>query len=667
MPAPSLPPQPLQARSGRPVTIDDLARFKLVGEPAVSPDGRTVAVAVTEVALDDDIYRAAIWAVPLTGGKPRRLTMGLKRDTNPRWSPDGAQLLFLSDRDSETTQLWLMPTDGGEATRLTNCDQAVSEPTWSPDGRRIAFVSKVAPEDVNPDSDVKVITDVRYKFDGEGFLGGKWRHIFVIDTNQEGAEPVQITGGDFDHRHPAWSPSGHEIAFAANRNPGWMMERTSDIWSVVPGSAPRQLTSGDGAFSQPAWSPDGTRVACIGVRPVLEQWQADEIWLLPASGGEPRSITRDFKPGVGDGAIADLGGFTPQPPVWSPDGASVLFVAGIEGKTHLFRAAVDDEDVSPVTAGIRRIPAFDLDPTVADGTRLVCAAADPVTPFELHLIQAGEPEQILTRFNAALLEELAVGLPETFWVESEGGVRVQGWLLRPVNPDPGGASPAILEIHGGPHGMYGSSLFHEFQVLAGKGYAVIYANPRGSTGYGETFARGLHAAWGENDLPDLLACVDQAIAMGGIDPNRLGVAGGSYGGFMTNWVISHSDRFKAAVTQRTISNLVSMYGTDDIALLSLDHEFGGPPWGPARDRYVELSPLTHVEKITAPLLILHAEEDHRCPMEQAEQLFLALKRLGREVVLVRFPDESHGLTRSGKPKHRIEHMQRLTDWFDEYL
>ncbi len=667
MPAPSSPPHSVQARSGRPVNIEDLARFKLVGEPAVSPDGQTVAFTVTEVDLDDDSYRSAIWTVPVAGGEPRRLTMGLRRDTNSRWSPDGSRLLFLADRDTETPQLWVIPIDGGEARRLTNRDQAVSEPVWAPDGRQIAFISKVAPEETNPDSDVKVITDVRYKFDGEGFLGGKWRHLFLIDVRDDGAEPVQITHGEFDHRNPVWSPSGHEIAFAANRNPGWMMERTSDIWTVVPGSSPRRLTPGDGSFSLPSWSPDGTVLACVGVRPVLDHWQAAEIWLVPASGGEPRSITSDFGPGVGDGTIADLGGFPQQPPVWAPDGQSVYVVAGVEGEAHVFQAGVTGGTVSPVTTGSRRIGAFDLVRQRTGGAKLVCAVADPVTPFELHLVQPGQSEQVLTRFNADLLSKLAVGLPEPFWVEGEGGLRVQGWLLRPTIPGKHGPAPAVLEIHGGPHGMYGSSIFHEFQVLAGKGYAVIYTNPRGSTGYGEAFARGLHAAWGENDLPDLLACADHAIGMGGIDPKRLGVAGGSYGGFMTNWVISHSDRFKAAVTQRTISNLVSMYGTDDIAILSLDHEFGGPPWGPAHDHYVALSPLTHVAKITAPLLILHAEEDHRCPVEQAEQLFLALKRLGREVVFVRFPGESHGLTRSGKPKHRIEHMQRLTDWFDEHL
>ncbi|MDQ3513391.1 MAG: S9 family peptidase [Chloroflexota bacterium] len=674
---PSRPPVEATGRPGRPVTVEDLLRFRLVGEPVMAPDGATVAVAVTEIDGEADAYRSAIWLVPTTGeGRPRRLTAGTKRDAAPRWSPDGSRLIFTSDRDTEKAQLWLIAVDGGEARRLTNLDTAAGDAAWAPDGRRVAFVAKVKPEDPNPDSDVKVITDLRYKYDGEGFLGGAWRHLFTLDVDDPDAEPVQITTGDFDHLHPAWSPSGREIAFTANRDPDWMLSRVTDVWSVVPaaGAEPRRLTPGDGALGLPTWSPDGTTVACVGSRPLEEMWQRSHVWLVPAGGGEPSCLTESFGPGVGDGAIDDLGGFSARPPAWTPDGEALMFVAANAGETHVYRIGRDGGQVQPVTAGARRVAAFSLDPTGADGSRVACAVADPVTPFEVHLVEAGSPERALTTFNAAVVAEMALGMPEPFRVPSADGTEVHGWLLRPTGPAerPGGAAveplvPAILEIHGGPHGMYGSSLFLEFQVLASHGYAVIYANPRGSVGYGEPFARGLHAAWGVNDLPDLLACVDHALVTAPIDPARLGVAGGSYGGFMTNWVISHDERFRAAVTQRTISNLTSMYGTDDIAVRSLDIEFGGPPWGPNADRYVALSPLTHVGRITAPLLILHAEEDHRCPMEQAEQLFIALKRLGREVELVRFPGESHGLTRSGTPKHRQEHMRRLVAWFDRYL
>ena len=278
---------------------------------------------------------------------------------------------------------------------------------------------------------------------------------------------------------------------------------------------------------------------------------------------------------------------------------------------------------------------------------------------------------MLSHLNDRLLAEWALSLPEMFWVE-RGGARVQAWLMRPNRFTSSGANvrlPAVLEIHGGPHGMYGFGYFHEFQVLASRGYAVIFANPQGSTGYEQAHTEALRGKWGEVDFPQQMAVVDAAIARGGIEPNRLGVAGGSYGGFMTNWVIGHTDRFRAAVTQRTISNMYSMYGTDDIAVISLAHEIGGAPWDSPElmARYMALSPISYVRNMTTPLLILHAEQDYRCPMEQAEQLYLALKQLGRKVEFVRFPDESHGLTRGGKPKHRIEHMTRLVGWFDAHL
>jgi dipeptidyl aminopeptidase/acylaminoacyl peptidase len=647
---------------------DDLLRLTLIGEPALSPDGRSVAVAVSRLDADRDDYRSAIWLVPTEGGEPRQLTAGTHRDTAPRWSLHGDQLAFLSDRDTETPQLWLLPVSGGEARRVTGLENAVSDPVWAPDGRRIAFVSRLTPPDNNPGSDVRVINDARYKADGDGFLDGKWRHLWVVDVESDDVAPARITDGDFDHLSPAWSPTGREIAFVANREPNWQLHRARDLWSIAPGGGPpRRLTAGDGRFGLPAWSPDGRQIACVGDRKLGREAPNDELWLIPAAGGEPRSLTAAFDRSVGDAAIADIGQFPAQRPLWSADGATIAFLASDRGDTQLWEVAAAGGPVRALTSGERRIAAFDRS---ADPERLIIATSDPVTPFEIHRVEMDRSEKPLTRFNAAWVAETAAAWPEPVTVAAPDGQAVDGWILRPPDAAPGHDYPAILEIHGGPHAMYGTSFFHEFQLLAARGFVVIYANPRGSVGYGEAFAQALHAAWGENDTPDLLAMLDQAIAAGGIDPGRVGVTGGSYGGFMTNWLLGHSDRFKAGVTQRSLSNLYSLYGTDDIAVVSLDVEFGGPPWSEAnhgRDRYLALSPITYVERITAPLLIMHSELDYRCPIEQAEQLFIALKRLGREVVFVRFPDESHGLSRSGKPKHRLERLRRIVNWFDEHL
>jgi dipeptidyl aminopeptidase/acylaminoacyl peptidase len=672
---PSVAPVAARARGGRPVTPEDLARIRVVGEPAISPDGHYVAVSVSQADLEEDGYTAAIWLVPTAndGGEPRQLTAGSKRDTSPVWSPDGSRLLFVSDRDTKAGNLWIIPATSGEARRVTDLENGVSTPVWAPDGRHVAFISAVTPEDNNPGSDAKLIRDVRYKFDGKGFVGGKRDHLFTVDVDS-GATPEQVTDGPYDHRSLAWAPSGRELAFAANRNPGWETERTSDIWTVVPGAAPRRITDGAGQYGRPSFSPDGRWLAYTGTDDLELEAPDDDLWVVAASGGSPRRLTEGYDRSIANGAIGDTATFPAHPPAWTADGRSILIVVGRDGEAHVQRISVPETGpgrVTPVTAGWRQVGAFALDPTVAGGTRLAIAVHDPVTPPEIHLVEAGREERVLTRFNEELFRELALSLPEELAVE-HGGVRVQSWLMRSSGSGgttPGVKVPAVLEIHGGPHAMYGWSYFHEFQVLASRGYAVIFANPQGSTGYEQTFTEALRGAWGEVDHPQQMAAVDAAVAHGNLDPARLGVAGGSYGGFMTNWVIGHDDRFRAAVTQRTISNMYSMYGTDDIAVISMFHELGGAPWDTPElaRRYLELSPITYVKDMTTPLLILHAEEDYRCPMEQAEQLYLALKQLGREVEFVRFPDESHGLTRGGKPKHRIEHMTRLVGWFDQHL
>ncbi len=672
---PSMPPVEAHSHGGRAVTPEDLAKIRVVGEPAMSPDGRHVAVSVTSADLDDDGYTAAIWLVP-TGadaGEPRQLTAGSKRDTAPVWSPDGSRLLFVTNRDTKAGNLWVIPTTSGEARPVTDLENGAGSAAWAPDGRRVVFASPVSPEDNNPDSDAKLIRDIRYRFDGKGFLGGRHDHLFMIDVDS-GQAPEQITHGPYNHASPAWSPAGREIVFAANRNPAWELERTSDIWTVVPGAAPKRITDGAGQYGRPSFSPEGRWVAFTGTDDMELEAPDDDLWVVPAGGGQPRALTVGYDRSIANGAIGDTAAFAGHAPAWAPDGRSILIIVGRDGEAHVQRVTVPETGpglVSPVTGGRRQVGAFAIDLTVADGSRLAIAVHDPVTPPEIHLVEAGRDEVVLTRHNEALLRELALSLPDELAVE-HGGVRIQSWVMRPGGSGGTAAGvklPAVLEVHGGPHAMYGWGYFHEFQVLASRGYAVIFANPQGSTGYEQGYTEALRGAWGEVDHPQQMAVVDAAIAHANLDPRRLGVAGGSYGGFMTNWVIGHTDRFRAAVTQRTISNMYSMYGTDDIAVISMFHELGGAPWDSPEltRRYMELSPITYVKDITTPLLILHAEEDYRCPMEQAEQLYLALKQLGREVEFVRFPDESHGLTRGGKPKHRIEHMTRLVGWFDRHM
>jgi dipeptidyl aminopeptidase/acylaminoacyl peptidase len=341
----------------------------------------------------------------------------------------------------------------------------------------------------------------------------------------------------------------------------------------------------------------------------------------------------------------------------------VCAVYSDRGSVRLARLRVDDEQVTVLTGKGRRVGGV----AIASGGRFVYASNDAASPGELFACGAdGSDERQLTSINQEWVESVEIAVPEPFTVESDDGREVHGWLLKPVGFSEGTKHPLLLQIHGGPFGMYGETFMHEFQMLAAKGYVVVYTNPRGSTGYGDEWAHALHLSWGINDMPDQMAAVDWAIAQGFVDENRLGVLGGSYGGFMTNWMIGHTDRFKAACTMRTLSNLYSAYGTDDIMFRGTEDLFGAEPWDDS-SVYWKLSPISYIGRIETPLLIIHSEEDYRCPMGQAEELFTALKQRGKEVELVRFPDESHGLSRTGQPKHRIERLRFITEWFDRHL
>ncbi|MGN6483958.1 MAG: S9 family peptidase [Thermomicrobiales bacterium] len=670
--AQAIPADDAPHRSGRPFAIDDLYAYALPGEPVVSPDGTRAVTAVMTIDKEANAYRSALWLVPVDGaGRPRKLTAGKASDSSPRWSPDGTKIAFISTRDDKKPQLFVLPVDGGEAIQITTLENGAGNPAWAPDSRRIAFTSSVASQ-ANPpsdagatdadESDVKVITSARYKFDGRGFLEDKVSHIFTVDTESPDADPIQLTSGQFNHQSPAWSPAGHEIAFAANRDEGWDMSAACDIWTIpASGGEPRRLTTG-GEFHNPVWSPDGTHLAFTGSADVPPIVVNQQLWTCTATGEGLRSLSAGIDRSIGDSSMSSPGAGISTPPIaWTPDGSAVDALVGDRGSTVVVRFPLDGE-VTQLSPSGRHISAF----AHAGGNRLVVTAADPTTPFELRLLDldAGT-ETPLTTFNAEWLAKIGVAMPEEFWI-GVNDAAIQCWLLRPAgNTATSAPVPMVLYVHGGPHGQFSNALFHELQLYAAKGWALLFINPRGSVGYGEDFAQQVARHWGEADTPDFLGAIDHAISLGGIDPNRLGVTGGSYGGFITNWLLGHTDRFRAAATDRSICNMTSMAGTDDIALVSLVPELG-TPWENA-DRYWELSPLKYVANVTTPCLVVHSENDFRCPMEQGEQWFMALKQLGVPTKFVRFPGESHGLSRNGGPKHRVERLEHTLAWFDEYL
>ncbi|HXF82761.1 MAG TPA: S9 family peptidase, partial [bacterium] len=660
------------------MTIDDLLALTWVDDPQVSPDGRRVVWVQKTVDREADTYRSHLWMMDLDSGGMRQFTWGAHQDSLPRWSPDGRALAFLSDRGSagaapgakRPKQIYVIAADGGEARALTSGMYAVTDLAWSPDGRTIAFIGK-PPQDTplqgEAATDVKVITRVRYKFDGEGFWDGRYKHLFTVPA--EGGEIRQVTAGDFDHVDPAWSPDGRWIAVVANRSDDADYTNVTDVWLVPAEGGPmRRLTASLGPCGQPAWSPDGRRIAYLGHDNAAMSATNTGLWVVGIDGGAAVRLAPEFDRSLTHHIITDMRAHPKVgAPRWAPDGRTVLVLVAEGATTQLAAIDVGTGTVTTLTTGRREIYGASFDRNLRRG---VIAVSDPLTPGDLWALEfegGALRERRLTAVNAARLEAVELSVPERFTYEGADGWPVEGWVMRPVGWRPGERYPTVLQIHGGPHGAYGEAFFHEFQVLAGAGFAVVYTNPRGSQGYGQRFTAATHHDWGGKDYEDIMRGVDAALErFAFLDPDRLGVAGGSYGGFMTNWVIGHTDRFKAAVTMRSISNHLSQWGTSDLAFMKGFWEFPGDPWESPM-WYWERSPLAYVANIKTPLLILHSEMDLRCPIPEAEQLFAALKKLRREVVFVRFPNESHDLSRIGKPAHRLERLRHIVRWFADHL
>ena len=652
--------------AGRGMAPEDLTRILFVTDAQISPDGRRIAFVVTTLSDERDEYLSNIWIVGTAGGEPHRFTAGPRRDLEPRWSPDGTRLAFLSERaPKDKLQLYVMPADGGEPIKLTALENGVGSAVWSPDGARLAFVSAVggqrepeSEEEKRKSRPARVITSVKYRFNGEGFVYDRRPHVFVVST--EGSAPTQITEGDFIDADPVWAPDGDSIVFASARHAERDDDDASDLWRVAAkGGTPQRLTTTDGPVMLPAFSPDGRSIAYLA-RPGRNAYGRNvRLYLVPSDGGGARATC------LTDALDRSCGALHVRP-LWSPDGRSIVVAAEDRGDVGLWRVAASGGDpLARIVAGERALNGFS---SSADGRQLAFAASCPVAPAEVFTCHAdGGDERGLTALNRAWTDTVTLSAPERFRF-TRAGFELDVWVMRPAGCVAGRRYPTLLNIHGGPHAQYGHNFFDEFQVYAGAGYAVVYTNPRGSQGYGEAFAQAVVGDWGGGDYADVMAALDEAVARHSfIDPDRLGVLGGSYGGFLTSWTVGHTPRFKAACSERAVNCQYTMFGTSDIGHSFNVVELGGPmPWEDMA-RYIERSPLTYAKDVVTPLLIIHSEDDLRCPIEQGEQLFVALKKLRREVRFIRFPGENHEMSRSGKPRHRLERFRHILEWFATYL
>jgi len=653
-----------------PLSPEDLYEFRFLTDAQISPDGARVAYSVKMANPNRDGYVGAIWLVSSDGtNAPAQITAGIAHDSSPRWSPDGSELAFTSDRGDvpkgrkrPPRNVFLLALAGGEARQLTHFGDDCSDLVWSPDARSLAFVVRDPKDSTDEDDSVRVYDRARYRSDEGGLGDGRHKHVWVVGA--DGSAPRKLTDGDWDDGQPEFSPDGREIAFVSNRTDQRDLNTVADIHVVKLSGETRRITDGEGSYGNPSWSPDGGTITAYGTdRAIGSSARNIHLWAFAKNGGPGKDLLEGWDRSVGSSVISDMRAHAQTlAPAWTDDGR-ILFLGSDQGTANAYSCAARGGDVRAETVGAHQVVAWSLDRSLRRFAAIVATATDPGNLF---VGEVGGPMRKLTCLNDQLLGSRYLAAPERVEFTGADGWKIEGWLMKPRDFDAAKKWPLVLEIHGGPHTAYGHSFFHEFHLLAGRGYAVLFTNPRGSHAYGQRFVEACVGDWGGKDYEDLMAGVDHALALGWVDPKRLYVTGGSYGGFMTNWIVGHNDRFRAAVTQRSISNNISAFGTSDIGWHFWEHEMGdATPWR-GGEKLIFRSPLTYVTNVNTPLLILHAERDLRCPIEQAEQLFTALKVLGKEAVFVRFPEDNHDLTRGGKPKHRVEHARRIADWFDAH-
>ena len=685
----------------RNITEKDLFNFVWIGDPQVSPDGARVAFVRVTVNDKKDGYSTAIWTVTTATGETRQLTNG-PRDATPRWSPDGKYLLFVRAPEvsgrTEPPQLFMLAMSGGEPFQFTTLPRGAGGPQWSPDGKMILFYNSATPEEIakaarstapaqpspspaaspappERESDVRVITRAVYRSNGTGYLDFKHtNHIWVVTAPKTGDEkvtPKQLTSGRFDEGGAFWSKDSATVYFESDQidEPYYELPSTTIYSVAATGGTPAKFTSFDMGAGGFALSPDGKQLAMVAsVSQPIRSYSQPDLWVMDmTAGAKPRNLTTtfdyDIASGVGGDNTAPRGGGGNQP-IWSPDGKSIIIGYAKEGKANVGSFDAATGRLTDVTTGNHAVVSYRA---IQDASKFVLLISTPTRIGDLFwLDKAGAQPKQLTHINDELFSKLNLTEPEEIWHNSFDGRKIQVWVQKPPDFDPNKKYPLILNIHGGPHAAYGFIFDHEFQWMAAKGYVVLYPNPRGSTTYGQEFGNIIQHNYPGDDYKDLMAGVDELIRRGYIDDKKLAVTGGSGGGLLTNWTIGQTTRFAAAVSQRDIASWTDWWYTADFTLFQPTW-FKAPPFEDPED-YRRRSPITYVNKIQTPLMLILGEVDWRTPTGPGgEAMFRALKYRKIPTVMVRFPNESHELSRSGQPWHRIERLQHIVGWFDKWI
>jgi dipeptidyl aminopeptidase/acylaminoacyl peptidase len=660
----------------RPISAEDLYRFELVTDPQISPDGKHIVFCLHRVDREEEKKYANLWIVPTNGGEPHRFTQGDHTDSHPRWSPDGKQIAFLSNRqDEKQPQIYLIPFRGGEAQALTDLKGNFATLDWSPDASRLLCqFRKKDPEAVERDEDerkkklgvvARHITRADFRFDGSGWLPQERWHIWTVDAAS--GEAVQLTDGEYAETSPVWAPDSQTIFFLSNRSERPDMEPDLiDIFQMpATGGEMEKFETPPGNKFGLAVSRDGAWLSYTGREGTGNWWRNHGLWVLPRDGSQPaRNLTGAADLQIANSTLADVADRASSAAIWAADGDKLYAQVSRHGRTSLYTVSLDG-DIEPLLAPEGLVSDVTFDESRQKLAYIWGHFGDPGQVWFWDLVESEQRQ--LTHFNEEWLSEVDLGTVEEVWFDGADGNRLHGWILKPPGFDPGHNYPSIVEIHGGPWSQYGEIFMHEFYLLAANGYVVSFSNPRGGQGYGEEHARAIHHRWGDRDYADVMAWADYVAALPYIDSERMGVTGGSYGGYMTAWIIGHTERFKAAVAQRVVSNAVSFWGSSDVGILFEDPWADcQPPWENF-EAYWRQSPMAYIGNARTPTLVIHSEQDLRCNLEQGTQLFLALRRLGVETEMVVFPDESHGLSRIGRTDRRVARLGHIVRWFDRFL
>ncbi len=682
------PAQP--AAPKRLISETDVNRFVWSADPQVSSDGRTVAFVRVDANENKDDYETSIWIVPADGREPpRRFTAG-PRDEAPRFSPDGTLLAFLrvaeKDGKRQPPQLFLTSMSGGEPKSITDLPRGVSAATFSPDGRTLVFTSTTTEEDIkfakNPpkapakESDVKVITRAVYRSNGGGYNDPARKAQLFAVTLSDGSstEPRRLTSDPFGAGAPLFSKDGSALYYRSlHVKEPYYEDSRSQIWSVpAAGGESRLVLDFEGGISDFDVSPDGKRLAFTGARnmtPPRSYDQSDlfvsDVMTAPISA--PKNLTATYDLEIGSGVGGDQApprGGSAGGLIWSADGNSIIVKVGEQGRANLKRLDSRTGAVTALTTGDQDVMQYSA---AGDARMLVALISSTVVVGDLNTVDAATGKATrLTSFNDELFNQLDITPAEDVWYTTFDGKKIHTMVQKPPHFDATKKYPLILNIHGGPHAAYGHTFDHEMQWMAAKGYIVLYPNPRGSTTYGQDFANIIQHNYPGDDAKDLLLGVDEMVKRGWADPTRLAVTGGSGGGVLTNWIVTHDQRFKAAASQRSIADWAGFWYTADFVLFQPTW-FKAAPWQDPKD-FVARSAITFVGNVKTPLMLIEGEDDLRTPpSDGGEQMFRALKFMKVDTVMVRFPGETHELSRSGKPSHRVERLRHIVGWFDKYL